>query len=111
MLRSIPMAEPKTGNTIFIEVDERTLSKICQEVRQDPVAMNALGQGYQDTLAALRRGDVSSPKPPLDYIVIYKIMNRYDERYAGALGSRIVSYLMDELIGRPDMNPGTEESP
>ena len=95
------MIETKSGKKIIVEVDDATLAKICHDVSRNTVAMDALRQGYRDIVAALERGDISSPEPPRDYIVIYKIMNSYDERYAGTLGSQVIVHLMHELLGRP----------
>ena len=98
MLKSVTLFDPRTESTYVIQVSEEVLGKICDDVRSDPIAMDALRIGNENNQKAIRRGDISSPKARPEYRVLYEIMNKYDARFAGVMGSRIINYTMDKLI-------------
>ncbi len=102
MLRSMPMFDPETSNKIVIKADDETLEKICNEVSRNSLAMSALRKGHQEILASRLRGDISSPTPPAEYHVLYRIMNKHDQRFAGTLGSQIIRHLEQKLIETMD---------
>ena len=104
MISSIPMTEMPSGKIIQIHVDDETLFKIAEEVSKNEQAMAALKEGKRRDKEAKARGDISSPEPPDDYLIIYQIMNKFDERYAGTVGHRIINFLEAELM-TDEVNP------
>ena len=98
MLSSMPMTEMPASKAIQIHIDDDTLSMIANEISQNEQAVSALKEGKRRVKEALKRGVISSPTPPDEYLIIYQIMNKFDDRYAGALGSEIIKFLQDELL-------------
>ncbi|MES0868200.1 hypothetical protein [Pseudovibrio sp. SCP19] len=98
LLTSNFMIEMPSGKRVQIKIDRDTLLQIAEEVRGSETAIEALREGKRRHQEAHARGDISSPEPPAEYAVIYKIMNNYDVRYAGALGSEIIEYLQETLL-------------
>ncbi|OBY28536.1 hypothetical protein [Leisingera sp. JC1] len=102
MLRTMPMFDPETRKQVVIEADDETLEKICNEVSQSSLAMSALYKGHQEIVASRLKGDISSPTPPAEYLLLYQIMNKHDQRFAGTLGSQIIRHLEQKLIKTAD---------
>jgi len=98
MLKSFPMVQMPSGKTVEIQIDQKTLSEISNEVKENPRAMAALKKGLEISKQAHAEGKLASPTPPDDYIIIYRIMNKYDESFAGALASQVIEYLRRELL-------------
>ena len=93
------MTEMPSGKSTQIHIDDETLSKIVKEVSQNERAMSALKEGQSRVKEALDKGEVSSPTPPDEYLIIYQIMNKFDDRYAGVLGPQVIKFLQAELLG------------
>lgn len=98
MLRSNPGLELRNGEPVTIVVDDQTLEWIEEDVRANKKAMVALAEYDLAVKTGLDRRDLPSPTPPDDFLEIYKIMNKYDERYAAVMGNKVIAHLLNVIF-------------
>ena len=92
-------SKPTLDGTVQVIATDEVLRAISKRVLTDREAYNALVEGYRRNAESMAFGDISSPEPSKEYLVIYSIMNDFDPYFAGAMGSSIIQYLERTLLG------------
>lgn len=89
----------RAGGKVTISIDVPGLMEIAEGFRADPKAMAALNEWHDVCLTAIKRGDLSSPKPPSSHAYLYQLIHHYDPRFPGTIGNSIISEVRSYLLG------------